>query len=104
MQFQWLVDGQLVSTTSTLTHEFDTIVGPKWATQNLIVDGDSIYVAINNAYEWGNYKGLIGIVDMNSMSYVDEIDLGLDGGLTEVTGGGAEIFADVPPVRGVDLD
>ena len=59
--------------------EFDTIVGPKWATQNLIVDGDSIYVAINNAYEWGNYKGLIGIVDMNSMSYVDEIDLGLDG-------------------------
>ena len=27
MQFQWLVDGQVVSNTSTLTHEFDTIVG-----------------------------------------------------------------------------
>ena len=36
--------------------ELDTTIGPKWATQNLIVDGDNAYVAINNAYEWGNEK------------------------------------------------
>jgi len=59
--------------------EIDTIVGPKWATQNLVVNGDKIYVAINNAYEWGNEKGLVGILDLNTFIYLDEIDLGLDG-------------------------
>lgn len=63
----------------SLFFALDTITGPKWATQSLIVDGDSIYVAINNAYEWGNYKGLIGVVNMNTMSYIDEIDLGSNG-------------------------
>ena len=59
--------------------ELDTIIGPKWATQNLIVDGDNAYVAINNAYEWGNEKGIIGVVDLNTFSYLNEIDLGING-------------------------
>ncbi len=59
--------------------ELDTTCGPKWATQNLIVDGDNAYVAINNAYEWGNEKGLIGVVDLNTFSYLNEIDLGIHG-------------------------
>ena len=59
--------------------ELDTVIGPKWATQNLIVDGDNAYVVINNAYEWGNEKGIIGIVDLNTFSYLNEIDLGING-------------------------
>jgi len=59
--------------------EIDTTVGPKWATQNMIVDGNTLYVAINNGFEWGNEKGLIGIVDMSTMTYFNEIDLGPDG-------------------------
>ncbi len=59
--------------------EIDTISGPKWATQNLIVNNDKLYVAINNAYEWGNEKGIIGILDLNTFAYVNEIDLGYDG-------------------------
>ena len=59
--------------------ELDTIVGPKWATQNMITYGDNLYVAINNGFEWGNEKGLIGIVDMSTMTYLNEIDLGPDG-------------------------
>ena len=59
--------------------EFDTINGPKWSTQNLVVKDNNLYVAINNAYEWGNYKGIIGVVDLNSFSYTSEIDLGADG-------------------------
>jgi hypothetical protein len=59
--------------------ELDTISGPKWSTQNMITYGDNLYVAINNGFEWGNEKGLIGIVDMNSMTYLNEIDLGPDG-------------------------
>ena len=59
--------------------ELDTISGPKWSTQNMITYGDNLYVAINNGFEWGNEKGLIGIVDMISMTYLNEIDLGPDG-------------------------
>lgn len=62
----------------TFYAELDTISGPKWATQNIVIDNDKAYVAINNAYEWGNEKGLIGIVDLNTMSYT-ELDLGPDG-------------------------
>ena len=59
--------------------ELDTTIGPKWATQNLIVDGDNAYVAINNAYEWGNEKGIIGVVNLNTFSYLNEIVLGSSG-------------------------
>jgi hypothetical protein len=57
----------------------DTVSGPKWATQNLISDGNFVYVAINNGYEWGNEKGIIGRLDMNTLTYGNEIDLGPDG-------------------------
>ncbi|MCE2712208.1 MAG: T9SS type A sorting domain-containing protein [Cryomorphaceae bacterium] len=58
---------------------FNTTVGPQWATQNLIVDGNYVYVAVNNGYEWGNEKGIIGRLDMTTLTYGNEIDLGPDG-------------------------
>ena len=45
----------------------------------MIVNEDKLYVAINNAYEWGNEKGIIGVVDLSTNSYETEIDLGPDG-------------------------
>jgi hypothetical protein len=63
----------------SLIHAFSTTEGPQWATQNLVVDGSTVYVAVNNAYEFGNEKGLIGKLDLNTMTYGNEIDLGVDG-------------------------
>ena len=57
----------------------DTAVGPKWATQNIVVVNDIAYIAVNNAYEWGNEKGLIGQLDLNTLQYGNEIDLGPEG-------------------------
>ena len=59
--------------------ELDTTIGPKWATQNIIIDEAHAYVAVNNAYEWGNEKGLIGVIDLHTFTYLNEIDLGPDG-------------------------
>ncbi len=59
--------------------ELDTITGPKWSTQNMIVENDNLYITINNAFEFGNEKGIVGVVDMTSLSYINEIDLGPDG-------------------------
>ena len=65
----------------TLDHLFSFGVdeGPNWSTENIIINNDKLYVTINNAYEWGNYKGIIGIVDLSTMTYTDELDLGEDG-------------------------
>lgn len=62
-----------------LLASLDTTVGPKWATQNIVVVNDIAYVAVNNAYEWGNEKGLIGQLDLNTLQYGNEIDLGPEG-------------------------
>jgi len=71
---------QVYNTSDLSLHtEIDTVLGPKWATQNLMIDDDKLYVAINNAYEWGNEKGLVGVLDLNTFSYLNEIDLGADG-------------------------
>jgi hypothetical protein len=58
---------------------FDTINGPKWASQNLVVAGNSAYIAVNNAYEWGNEKGIVGILNLDNLTYGNEIDLGANG-------------------------
>jgi hypothetical protein len=62
----------------SIVAEFDTINGPKWASQNLIVKDDIVYVGINNGFEWGNEKGIIGLLDMTELNYINEIDLGVD--------------------------
>ena len=62
-----------------LLNELDTINGPKWSTQNLVIKDDLVYVAINNGFEWGNEKGLIGVLDANTFDYLYEINLGENG-------------------------
>lgn len=62
-----------------LIKEIDTNQGPKWATQNIIIDGDVAFVAVNNGYEWGKEKGIVGKFELSDLSYGNEIDLGPDG-------------------------
>jgi hypothetical protein len=62
-----------------LIQALDTVSGPKWATQNIVINGDKAYIAVNNGYEWGNEKGIVGALDLNTLSYGNEIDLGPDG-------------------------
>ena len=65
--------------TLSLIQAIDTVQGPKWAAQNIVIDGSSAYIAVNNGYEWGNEKGLIGKLDLSNLSYGNEVDLGSDG-------------------------
>ena len=67
------------ASTMALIAAIDTIQGPKWATQNIVIDGSSAYIAVNNGYEWGNEKGIIGKLDLNTLTYGNEVDLGPDG-------------------------
>jgi len=66
-------------TSLQLIQALDTVTGPKWATQNIVINGDKAYIAVNNGYEWGNEKGIVGALDLNTLSYGNEIDLGPDG-------------------------
>lgn len=53
--------------------------GPQFSTEGIVVSNDKAYIAINNGFEWGNEKGLIGAVDLNTQTYLSEIDLGPTG-------------------------
>ena len=57
---------------------FDTINGPKWSTQNLVANGNNVYIVINNAYESMNEKGIVGHINAETLSYENEFDLGPD--------------------------
>ena len=63
----------------TLIQAIDTVAGPKWAAQNIVMDGAIAYIAVNNGYEWGNEKGIVGKLDLSTLTYGNEIDLGADG-------------------------
>jgi len=67
------------ATNLQLIAAIDTVEGPKWATQNIVIDGNSAYIAVNNGYEWGNEKGIIGKLDLSALTYGNEVDLGADG-------------------------
>jgi hypothetical protein len=62
----------------TFVLELDTSEGPKWTTQNMVQTENKLYVAINNGFDWGNEKSLIGVLDLSTLSYLEEIDLGSD--------------------------
>ena len=63
----------------TYQFSFDSEDGPEWSAENLLINDDKLYILINNAYEWGNYQGIIGQIDLATLSYESEIDLGEDG-------------------------
>lgn len=65
--------------TLQLIAALDTNNGPQWAAQNIVVVNNIAYIAVNNAYEWGNEKGLVGQLDLNTLQYGSEIDLGTEG-------------------------
>jgi len=67
------------ATDLSLLQAIDTVAGPKWATQNIVMDGATAYIAVNNAYVWGNEKGFVGELNLATLTYGNEIDLGVNG-------------------------
>ena len=67
------------SNTLDFLASIDTTIGPKYATQNIVIDGSVAYIAVNNGFEWGNEKGFIGTFDLTTLTYGNEVNLGPDG-------------------------
>ena len=63
----------------TLITEFDTDNGPDWSTQNLVAKDDQVFVAVNNGFEWNTEKGYVGFIDVSTLTYTNEFDLGENG-------------------------
>jgi hypothetical protein len=56
-------------------YDLPVTAGPQYAADQIVVSNDSAYVAINNGFDFGNYKGLIGVVNLNNQSYSRELIL-----------------------------
>jgi len=59
-----------------LLYALDTTDGPAYATEGIVIRDDKAYVAINNGFVFGEEVGLIGVVDLKTHDYLNEIDLG----------------------------
>ena len=63
----------------SLISSFDLTSGPQYPTQNIVVHNGIAYIAVNNAYDFGNEVGIIGQLDLTTLQYGNEIDLGVEG-------------------------
>jgi hypothetical protein len=80
---------------SSLSHIYSLPVtgGPQYSTEGVVVKDNMAYVGVGNGFEWGNEKGLIGVVDLTAQTYTLEIDLGPMGTNPEYMGlKGNELF------------
>jgi hypothetical protein len=53
--------------------------GLQFAAEDVLVVGNKAYLAVGNAFEWGNFVGRVGVVDLLAGTYGTEVDLGPDG-------------------------
>ncbi|MBL4576911.1 MAG: hypothetical protein JKX74_00480, partial [Flavobacteriales bacterium] len=60
-------------------YELNTVNGPSYSSEGVVVLNDTAYIAVSNSFDWGNYKGAIGLVDLNSQAYMAEVDIMPDG-------------------------
>jgi len=59
----------------SLINSLDTNNGPKYASEGLAVSNGKLFVAVNNAFDFGNELGFVGIYDPVTSSYGNEIQL-----------------------------
>ena len=63
----------------SFVYELDTLSGPQFSSDGIVVKDNIAYIAINNGLVWGGAVGIVGRVDLNTQNYLSEIPLGADG-------------------------
>jgi hypothetical protein len=53
--------------------------GLPYSAEDVVVLEDKAYLAVNNAFDWANVIGRVGVVDLLTGTYGSEVDLGPDG-------------------------
>lgn len=53
--------------------------GLAFSAEDVLVVGDIAYLAVGNAFDFANLQGRIGVVDLNTQTYMEEVDLGPEG-------------------------
>ncbi|MCB9170181.1 MAG: hypothetical protein H6594_07520 [Flavobacteriales bacterium] len=62
-----------------LMYSIDPADGLAHSAEDIEVMGDKAYLAVNNAFDWNDLVGYIGVVDLTTQGYAGSIDLGPDG-------------------------
>jgi hypothetical protein len=66
-------------TTLELLYTIGPDEGMQFSAEDVVVLNDKAYLAVNNAFDWANVIGRVGVVDLQSGTYTSEVDLGPDG-------------------------
>src|SRR5690606_23776128 len=62
-----------------LLHVISPAEGLVYSAEDILVAGGKAYLAVNNAFDWADLQGRIGTVDLATMVYESEVDLGPEG-------------------------
>ncbi len=63
----------------SFVYQLDTLNGPHYASDGIVIKNNIAYIAINNGFVWGGAVGIVGRVDLTNQNYMPEISLGADG-------------------------
>ncbi len=63
----------------SFSYQLDTLNGPLYASDGIVVKDNIAYIAINNGFVWGGAVGILGRVNLLTQNYLSEISLGADG-------------------------
>ena len=63
----------------SFAYQLDTLSGPQFSSDGIVVKDNIAYIAINNGFVWGGAVGIVGRVDLTNQTYLTEIPLGADG-------------------------
>ncbi len=59
-------------------YQLDTVTsGIKHSSEGIVIKDNTAYLAVNNGFNWPNYVGYIGIIDLNLQAFQSNIDLGV---------------------------
>jgi len=53
--------------------------GLSFAAEDVLVVGNKAYLAVGNAFDFANLQGRVGVVDLLTQTYGNEVDLGIEG-------------------------
>lgn len=57
----------------------DPADGLTMSAEDVVVEGDKAYLAVNNAFNWSALAGQVAIIDLPAQAYAGAVDLGPDG-------------------------
>lgn len=64
------------ASTLSFVYGISSAPGAEYSSEGIVISNNKAYIAVGNGFVWGNEKDIIRKIDLNSQSFVSEVNLG----------------------------